>query len=120
MLSLAAKSFADPDEVREFPNGRIAIVRLGDVTVGRGELQPGWRWSEDVKPIAGTDSCEVAHTGYVLSGRMHVLTDDGVEGEAGPGDAFFIAPGHDAWIVGTDPCVFLDFTGMQSYATGLQ
>jgi hypothetical protein len=116
MTSLAAKGFAEPDEVREVTRGRIAVVRLGDVTVGRGELEPGWRWSQDVRPVAGTESCEVAHTGYVLSGRMHVVTDDGAEGEAGPGDAFVIAPGHDAWVVGSEPFVFLDFTGMATYA----
>ena len=117
MASLAAKGFAHADEIREFPNGRIVIVDLEGVTVGRGELQPGWRWSKDVRPIAGTASCEAAHTGYVLSGRMHVVTDDGAEGEAGPGDAFVIAPGHDAWIVGPEPCVFVDFTGLEAYAT---
>jgi hypothetical protein len=117
MPSLAARGFAQPDEVREFPNGRIALVELGGVTVGRGELRPGWRWSQDLRPVAGTPSCEAAHTGYVLSGRMHVVTDDGMEGEAGPGDAFVIAPGHDAWVVGDEPCVFLDFTGMERYAT---
>lgn len=100
-----------------FPRGQVAIIDLGGTTVGRGELQPGWRWSHDVRPIAGTASCEVAHTGYVLTGRMHVVTDDGAEGEAGPGDAFVIAPGHDAWVVGPDPCVFVDFTGMGAYAT---
>ena len=115
-VALAAKGFEDPDEVREFPNGRVAIVKLGPVTVGRGEYQPGWRWSKDVRPIAGTDSCRAAHTGYVLSGRMRVAMDDGAEGEAGPGDAFVIAPGHDAWIVGSEPCVFLDFSGMTNYA----
>jgi quercetin dioxygenase-like cupin family protein len=118
MASLAAKGFENPDEIREFPKGRIAIVNLDGVTVGRGEFQPGWRWSEHVKPIAGTESCEAAHTGYVLSGRMHVVTDDGAEGEAGPGDAFVIAPGHDAWIVGDEPFVFLDFSGMEAYAAG--
>jgi hypothetical protein len=118
MTSLVAKGFAEPDEVREFPRGRIALVDLGGVLAGRGEFQPGWRWSEHVKPIAGTPSCQAAHTGYVLSGRMRVVTDDGVEGEAGPGDAFHIAPGHDAWIVGDETCVFLDFTGMRGYATG--
>jgi quercetin dioxygenase-like cupin family protein len=113
---LAARGFARPDEVREFPKGRVGVVALGDVTVGRGELEPGWRWSEHVGPIAGTASCEVAHTGYVLSGRMHVVMDDGAEGEAGPGDVFRIDPGHDAWVVGTEPCVFVDFTGMEHYA----
>jgi quercetin dioxygenase-like cupin family protein len=90
---------------------------LGEITVGRGVLEPGWRWSEHVQPLAGTDSCEASHTGYVLSGRMRVAMADGVEGEAGPGFAFVIPPGHDAWVVGDEPCVFLDFTGMDEYAT---
>jgi len=113
---LAARGFDNPDEVRRFEHGRVDVIHLGQVTVGRGTYEPGWRWSNDVKPIAGTDSCQAPHTGYVISGRMHVAMDDGSEGEAGPGDAFVIAPGHDAWIVGDEPCVFLDFSGMANYA----
>jgi quercetin dioxygenase-like cupin family protein len=115
--SLVARSLDEPDEIREFPLGQVSIVNLDGVTVGRGVFQPGWRWSEHVKPLAGTSSCEAAHTGYIQSGRMQVRMDDGTEGVAGPGDAFVIAPGHDAWIVGDQPCVFLDFTGMAQYAT---
>jgi quercetin dioxygenase-like cupin family protein len=115
--SLVARSIDQPDEIREFPFGQVSIVNLDGVTVGRGVFQPGWRWSEHVKPLAGTPSCEAAHTGYILSGRMQVRMADGTEGVAGPGDAFVIAPGHDAWIVGDQPCVFLDFTGMAQYAT---
>ena len=115
-MTLAAKGFGDPDEVREFPHGRVEIVRVGSVTVGRGEYQPGYRWSEHVGPIAGTASCEAAHTGDVISGRLHVLMDDGTEGEAGPGDVFVIPPGHDGWVVGDEPFVFVDFTGMENYA----
>src|SRR5687768_13914766 len=99
MASLESKSLDRPDETRTMQQGKgkVEIVTLGGVTVGRGTFEPGWRWSEHVKPIAGTDSCQAAHTGYVLSGRMHMIMDDGTEGEAGPGDAFVAAPGHDAW-----------------------
>jgi hypothetical protein len=85
-------------------------------TVGRGVFEPGWRWSQHVKPIAGTDSCQTAHLGYVVSGRMHIVMDDGGESECGPGDAVHIAPGHDAWIVGDEACVFIDFGQIQNYA----
>jgi quercetin dioxygenase-like cupin family protein len=98
---LETKSLDAPDETRPFEKGRAELVTLGGVTVGRAVLEPGWRWSEHVKPIAGTSSCEVAHTGYVVSGRLRVVMDDGSEGDAGPGDAFVIPPGHDAWTVGT-------------------
>jgi hypothetical protein len=91
------------------------VVTLGDFTVGRGVFEPGWRWSEDVKPIAGTDSCQSRHTGYCLSGRMTVRFDDGSEVDIGPGDVMVIEPGHDAWTVGEEPCVLLD-TGVGSYA----
>ena len=82
---------------------------------GRG-FEPGWRWSERVKPIAGTDSCQKAHLGYVLSGLMKVVMDDGTEGEVGTGDVFSIAPGHDAWTVGDEACVMIDFGGIEHYA----
>ena len=86
------------------------LVNVGDSQIGRLVLEPGWRWSESVKPIAGTDSCMFHHVGYVLSGRMHVRHDDGSELEIAPGDAFVIAPGHDAWTVGDHDCVTVDFT----------
>ena len=113
---LGAKRFDSPDETRPFEKGRIDLVHFGDITVGRGTFEPGWRWSEHVKPIAGTDSCQVQHVGYVLSGGMGVRMDDGTEAEAGPGDVVVIAPGHDAWIVGDEPCVLLDFGGLTGYA----
>jgi hypothetical protein len=79
-------------------------------------FEPGWRWSEDVKPLAGTASCENHHSGYVLSGRMHLVMDDGTEDDIGPGDLFDIPPGHDAWTVGNEACVLIDYAGMQHYA----
>jgi quercetin dioxygenase-like cupin family protein len=86
--TLKAKSLDSPDETRSFENGKMDIVSVDEVTAGRVTLEPGWRWSEAIKPIAGTDSCEVQHTGYVVSGRMYVVMDDGSEQEIGPGDVY--------------------------------
>ena len=107
-----------PDETRPFKGGKgkMEVFSLGDSTVGRGEFEPGWRWSQHVKPIAGTASCQATHTGYVLEGRMVVKMDDGSETEYGPGDFFCMPAGHDAWIVGDKRCVLLDFTGVAKYA----
>ena len=116
MAELELKNFDSPDETRSFPNGSVAMVTIGDTMLGRARFEPGWRWSNDVKPIAGTDSCEVSHLGYCLSGRMRVMMDDGTEGECGPGDVVAIAPGHDAEVVGDEPCVFLDFGEFGEYA----
>ena len=118
MAGLYAKNLDQPDETRPFGHGHLDLVQLGDVTVGRAVFEPGWRWSTDVKPVAGTDTCQQGHVGYVLSGRMKVVMDDGSEGEAGPGDAVVIAPGHDAWTVGDEACVVLDFQGAAGYAKG--
>ena len=117
MAGLETKSLDAPDETRPFEKGRAEIVTLGGMTVGRGVLEPGWRWSEHVKPIAGTSSCEVAHTGYVISGRLRVVMDDGSEGEVAAGDAYVIPSGHDAWTVGDETFVAVDFSGgMADYA----
>jgi hypothetical protein len=93
-------------------------VTLDNVTVGRAVFESGWKWSECVKPVAGTDSCQVPHVGYVVSGRINVVMDDGQEQEYGPGDAVVIPPGHDAWTVGDEACVMLDFAGADEYAKG--
>jgi uncharacterized cupin superfamily protein len=109
MGGIEIKNFDSPDETRRF-EGKASSRSSASVAaeVGRGIFEPGWRWSENVKPIAQTDSCEFPHFGYILSGRMRVRMDDGSEGEIGPGDVFTIAPGHDAEVVGDEPCVMLD------------
>ena len=105
------------DEVREFPKGKLEISTIGGTMVGRATFQPGWRWSESVKPIVGTDSCQVPHNGYVVSGRIGIKMDDGTEFEAGPGDAYDIPPGHDGWVIGDEPYVGVDFSSaMSEYA----
>ncbi|KRA37672.1 cupin [Nocardioides sp. Root614] len=105
-----------PHETRPFQaHGHMDVVTLDDFTLGRGVFEPGWRWSEDVKPIAGTDSCQVRHTGFCVSGQMTVSFDDGTEMDIGPGDVVLIQPGHDAWTVGDEPCVLLD-SGVMAYA----
>ena len=117
MATLEKKSLNSPDETRPLAGkGKVDVVKLGGITVGRGTFEPGWKWSEHVKPIAGTESCQASHVGYIVSGRMHIKTDDGQESEVGPGDAFVVSPGHDAWIVGNEACVALDFSGMADYA----
>ena len=108
--SLQQKNLDSPDETRTFENGKVQVVALGDFTASRLTLEPGRRWSENVKPIAGTDSCQVLHTGYQVLGRLHVRSDDGTEKEYSPGDAYVIPPGHDAWVVGDEPVVTVDMS----------
>lgn len=110
------KTFESPDETREFPNGRAEIVNVGGGQVGRLVLQPGWRWSNDVKPIAGTNSCEAPHFQYHVSGRLAILMDDGTQFVAGPGDVTALPSGHDAWVLGDEPVVTVDWAGAGSYA----
>ena len=118
MPGLERKNVSAPDETRPFKDGkgRVELVNLAGGPVGRATFEPGWRWSEHVKPIAGTDSCQAAHVGYFVSGRMVVRMDDGEEMEFGPGDVGVMAPGHDAWIVGDEPCVVIDWQGFGDYA----
>jgi uncharacterized cupin superfamily protein len=116
MASIESQSIDNPQETRPFrAHGHMDVVTLGDFTMGKGTFEPGWRWSEDVKPIAGTDSCQTLHTGFCLSGRMTVRMDDGTEATVGPGDVVRIEPGHDAWVDGDEPCILLD-TGVAAYA----
>ena len=109
------KNLVRPDEVRPFPNGRIEVFNLGDTVVGRAIYQPGWRWSTDVKPLVGTEACEVHHQGLVISGRLRTVMSDGPEMEMGPGDLFEIPSGHDAWVVGDEPWVSVDFSGRRYF-----
>ena len=113
---MVARRFDAPDERREFPLGYMDVVTVGGVTLGLTTFKPGWRWSESLKPIAGTESCEVAHVGYMLSGRLATRMDDGTEMEFRPGDAVWIPPGHDGWTVGDEPAVLLQMLGAEEYA----
>jgi EutQ-like cupin domain len=117
MATIEVKNFEAPDETRPFDgNGYAEVVNVAGRTVGRGVFEPGWRWSANVKPIAGTDSCQVSHLGYVISGRMKIYADDGTESEIGPGDVYAIRPGHDAETIGDEPCIALDFGEFGEYA----
>jgi quercetin dioxygenase-like cupin family protein len=110
------RSFEHPDQVREFPFGRAEILKVGGGEVGRLVFEPGWRWSEHVKPIAGTDSCQAPHFQYHVSGRIAIQMDDGTTFEAGPGDVTSLPSGHDAWVVGDEPVVAVDWFGAGNYA----
>jgi hypothetical protein len=116
MDKMTKKNIEAADEVRTFPKGRLELVKVGGVVFGKATLLPGWKWSESVRDLAGTGSCMAPHTQYHISGRLHVLMDDGSEDEFGPGDFGNIPPGHDAWVVGDEPVVVIDITGMEHYA----
>ena len=118
MQSLTRKSFDSPDETRPFEDsmGQLEVIDTEVGVVGRATFQPGWQWSKHIKPIAGTESCQAAHTCYFVSGRMKVVMDDGEEMEYGPGDFAAMEPGHDAWIVDDEPCVVIDWQGFADYA----
>ena len=110
------KQFAKPDEVREFERGRLDLINIGGGDVGRLTLQPGWRWSQHVKPLAGTDWCEAPHFQYHLAGTLHIQMVDGTEFDAVPGDVTALPSGHDAWVVGNEPVVVIDWFGASNYA----
>jgi hypothetical protein len=116
--SMQKQNLSQPDELRTFDKGKVEVVSLGGITFGRATLQPGWKWSACVKPIAKTKSCQASHLQYHISGRLHVVMDDGTEEEFGPGDVSLLPPGHDAWVVGNDPVVIIDISGMVDYAKG--
>ena len=118
MPGLVRKSLDSPEETRPFERGtgQLQLVNLEQGGVGRATFLPGWRWSEHVKPIAKTESCQASHMGYFISGRMKVVMNDGEEMEYGPGDFAIMAPGHDAWILGDEPCVVIDWQGFADYA----
>ena len=116
MVRLLRKRLDAPDEVRTFPHGRVEIFEIGDNIVGKTVYEPGWRWSTDVKAIAGTDLCMYHHLGYCLTGRLECILEDGTSLEISAGEAFEIPPGHDAWVIGDEPWSSVDFAGMRSFA----
>jgi hypothetical protein len=109
MAGIEALDFDSPDETRTPDKTRVDVIRVGSTTAARMAFEPGWKWSECVKPVAGTDSCQARHVGVVQSGRLHVAHEDGTEVEIGPGDAYVIEPGHDAWVVGDEGFVGFEF-----------
>lgn len=116
MNKLEMKTFEHPDEVRGFPHGQMELLHIGGGDVGKITLEPGWRWSQDVKPIAGTELCEAPHFQYVISGHLHVKMADGAEFDVEPGEVVAVPPGHDAWVVGDEPVVAVDWQGASHYA----
>jgi hypothetical protein len=120
MAGIAAKSFDTPDEKRAPDKTTVEVVDLGSVKAARMTLEPGWRWSECIKPVVGGESCQAAHLGYVVSGRIHIASTDGTELDLGPGDAYRLDPGHDAWVLGDEPFVALEFESKtaETYAKG--
>jgi hypothetical protein len=118
MLKVDLKRFEEPDETRVFEKGKLEVVRIGGMTLGRATYEPGWRWSEHVSPIAGTPLCEVEHVGLVLSGRAMAAMQDGTEVELAAGSLFHVPPvPHDSWVIGDEPYVSLHFMGADQYAT---
>ncbi|WNG43361.1 cupin domain-containing protein [Archangium minus] len=117
MSKLVTKKFSQPDERRPFlAHGHVDVLHLDGRTLGLAVFEPGWKWSKDVQPIAGTKSCQVAHFCYYVSGSLEIAMDDGTRKTVHAGDVAYIPPGHDAWVVGDEPCVLVDFEGMSDYA----
>jgi mannose-6-phosphate isomerase-like protein (cupin superfamily) len=116
MLDVILKRFDQPDETRTFPKGKFELVSIGGMTIGRATYQPGWKWSADVGAAAGAKMCQVEHVGMVISGKATAAMADGRIIEMRPGDVFYIAPGHDSWVVGNEPYVSLHFLGAEQYA----
>ena len=110
------KAFAAPDETRTFPHGKVDLITIGGSEIGRLTLQPGWRWSVDVRPIAGTDLCEAPHFQYQVTGRLHVVMADGTVFESQAGDVTALPQGHDAWVLGDEAVVLVDWWGASNYA----
>ena len=118
MAKMEGKSFNTPDEVRPFDKGKAEIINIGGRTIGRATFQPGWRWSKSVKPLVNTKSCEAPHFQYHVSGTIRVKMDDGTERDFKAGDVSLLGEGHDAWVIGDEPVVVVDFQGMLDYAKG--
>lgn len=110
------KSFNKPDEVRTFPKGKLELITIGGATIGRATFEPGWKWSTSVQPLVRTKSCEAPHFQYHLSGIIKIIMDDGAQFECKAGDVSLMPVGHDAWVVGNEPVVVVDFQGMVDYA----
>ncbi len=116
MAKMEVKSFNTPDESRNFDKGKLDLVKIGGAVVGRAVFQPGWRWSTSLKPGVKTNSCEAPHSQYHISGSRHAAMDDGTERDLKAGDVSLVPTGHDAWVVGNEPVVVVDFQGMIDYA----
>ena len=116
MAGIENRDFSAPDEVRSPDKTIVELVNIAGGTVGRYTFQPGWRWSDCIKPVVHTDTCEVEHIGYCLSGAIHVTHDDGTERDVVAGEVYRILPGHDAWVVGDEPMVSVEFQGAANYA----
>lgn len=115
-MAAERKNWSTPDETRLFEKGKMELMKIGGGVVGRLTLEPGWRWSKHVKPIAGTEWCEAPHFQYHVSGRIHIRNEDGSEFEARPGEVTALSSGHDAWVVGDEPVVLIDWAGASGYA----
>ena len=116
MQTVEHETFSRPSEVRDFEHGRAEILEVGDATIGGLILEPGWRWSNDVRPLAGTESCLAPHFQYHVQGRLGIRMDDGTEFIAGPGDVTSLPEGHDAWVVGDEPVIVVDWYGATNWA----
>lgn len=115
MNTMALRNFKAADEVRTLPKTKIEIVNLGETSFMRATFEPGWKWSECVKPTVGTETCQADHVNYVVSGRITIKMDDGTQKEMQTGDVAVIPPGHDAWVVGNEPCILIDFSAGKTY-----
>jgi hypothetical protein len=118
MAGVESKSMDSPEEVRTPEKTNVELVNVGGTEVGRFTFEPGWRWSECIKPIVGTESCQMEHLGYAVSGRMHIEHEDGTSTDIGSGEAYLIKPGHEAWVVGDEPFVTVEFKSAGEYAKG--
>jgi len=119
MPRLQAKSFETPDEIRDLPQARFDIVKLDEVTVGRSTFEPGWRWSTDLGPMVGTATCQIRHLGYTISGSLRAALDDGQTIDIGPNTVYEIPPGHDAWVLGEEPWVTIEWTSGRAFDLAL-
>ncbi len=108
-MTLQKKSFGNPDEIMNPPHAKVERITIGERTIVRQTFEPGWKWSKDMRPIVGTPSCQIHQFGVQMSGRMHVVSDDGQEIDYGPGDVWDIPPGHDGWVVGDENVVFYGY-----------